>query len=256
MDENSKMGRLVNKIERRLGTRPLNLPDNLKKDKWASEVICTDTLDTFSRYFPHMIRVKIKTNSPRKDGYFLIDQDLPDHIKILGVRDIAWDEFSQDTIRNQQTMGMGIYDYLANGYGMDDIALLQMRADHTSLFNNGIYIDYRAPNMIKLLTVTGAEYYRGISQFPLDIFVQHPDNLSTIAETKMETFENLAISDVASFLFNELKYYEGLSTVFADIDIKLADLEQKAAKREDVVQYLSDNFVTASNKNMPFILTI
>ena len=38
----NKMSDLLDKIERRLGTRPLNLPDHLKKDKWADEVIIKD----------------------------------------------------------------------------------------------------------------------------------------------------------------------------------------------------------------------
>ena len=43
----NKMNLLLNKIERRLGTKMLNLPDNLSKDVWAEEVISNETLDTF-----------------------------------------------------------------------------------------------------------------------------------------------------------------------------------------------------------------
>ena len=51
----NRMTDVVNKVERRLGTKPLGLPDDLKKDKWPDEVIIPDTLETFSRYFPHMV---------------------------------------------------------------------------------------------------------------------------------------------------------------------------------------------------------
>ena len=49
----NRMTKLLNKIERRIGTRWLNLPDDMGKDVWAREVIAVDTIDTFSRFFPH-----------------------------------------------------------------------------------------------------------------------------------------------------------------------------------------------------------
>ena len=58
----NKMNILLNKIERRLGTKPLMLPDDISKDKWVEETIIPDTLLTFSRYFPHMVRISIDTN--------------------------------------------------------------------------------------------------------------------------------------------------------------------------------------------------
>ena len=35
----NKMNILLNKIERRLGTKPLMLPDDISKDKWVEETI-------------------------------------------------------------------------------------------------------------------------------------------------------------------------------------------------------------------------
>ena len=48
----NRMNKLLDKLERRLGTRQLNLPDYLQKNKWAEDVIQNETLDTFSRFFP------------------------------------------------------------------------------------------------------------------------------------------------------------------------------------------------------------
>lgn len=252
----NKMTNLLDKIERRLGTKVLNLPDDLKKDKWASEVINNETLDTFSRYFPNKLRIEIQTSSPRNNGYYLIDDTICDTVEILGVRDIGWDEFAQDSLRIQQSQGYGIYDFLSNNYGMDDVGMLQMRADHMSLFNNGIYIDFKPPNMIKLVSVTGADVSRGMTKFPIDLIIKHADNLMTISPTSMETFEALAQSDVATFLYNGLKYFEGLETVYANIDLKLSDLEQQSNRREDVVQSLKDGYVSAANTNMPLMFTV
>jgi hypothetical protein len=78
----------------------------------------------------------------------------------------------------------------------------------------------------------------------------------TIEPTKMETFEDLAVADVASFLYEELKYYDGVETVFAGTDVKIGDLQNKADKRADVIQYLKDTYVSPANKNQPIMYCI
>ena len=250
------MNNLLNKIERRLGTRQLNLPDYLQKDNWAKDVIANDTLDTFSRFFPNSMHITLDLSQRMKDGYYIIDKYIPENIEILGVRDIDWALFSRDSLRLQEAQGYGTYDFMTNNYGLDDIALLQMRADHMSMFNNQIFIDFKPPNMIKVSTVTGADITRGMKSYPIEILIKHAPNLMTIPATMMEIFEELAEADVARFLYEELKYFDGLETVFANIDMKISDLESKASRREDIVQRLDEAHVSAANKNQPLMFTI
>ena len=65
----NKMNKLLDKIERRLGTSQLKLPDYLSKDKWASVVISNETLDTFSRYFPNTLKINLDLSTRRVDGW-------------------------------------------------------------------------------------------------------------------------------------------------------------------------------------------
>ena len=174
----------------------------------------------------------------------------------MGIRDIDWSLFSKDSLRQQEAAGYGIYNYLTNNYGLDDIMLLQVRADMMSLFNNQIFVDFKPPNMVKISSVTGADMTKGMSTIPMDILIKHADNLMTIPPTMMETFEDLAQADVARFLFQALKYYDGLETVYANIDLKLGDLENEAGKRDDIIQKLDEAHVSASNKNQPLMYTV
>lgn len=253
----NKMNLLLNKIERRLGTKPLMLPKEINKDTWVDEVIIPDTLMTFSRYFPHMVRVNVdtKTNN-KKNGYYIIDNALVGGVDILGVRDIAWDVYGRDSLTQQS--GIGMYDYLSayNNYSMDDVMLLQARANMTSVFNNSIFVDFKEPNMIRLSSVTNGDITGGLAQMPIDVFVNHPANLSTIPPTQMETFEKLAIADVASFLVAYLQHYDGLETVFANVDMKLSSIERFADRREDIVQLLDDAHVNPANKNQPIMYCV
>lgn len=251
----NRMNDLLNKIERRLGTKPLNLPENLCKDKW-SDVIINDSLTTFSRYFPNSMHITIDLAQRKRDGYYVIDEYIPDGVEVIGVRDIDWSLFSRDSLRLQEAQGYGTYDFMTNNYGLDDIALLQMRADHMSLFNNQIFVDYKAPNMIKISCVTGADVTRSMRSFPIEILIKHAPNLMTIPPTMMETFEKLAVADVATFLYEELKYFDGLETVYASMELKLQDLESKASTRDEIVQYLDENHVSAANAKQPLMFTI
>lgn len=248
------MGDLVDTLERRLGTRPLNLPKNLQKDKWPT-VIDKDTLVTFSRYFPYSITVNIDTTKS-KNGYYFIDSNVSEKYKIIGVKDIDWKFFAQDSIRLQQFCGYGMYDFLANDYGLEDVMMLQMRADAMSIFNNGIYVVFKEPNMVRLESVNGADFTRGMVGFPLVIFVEHLPDLSTIAPTKMEVFTELAMADVATFLYNELKYYDNLETIFTNVNIRLDDLRDKASKRDEIVENLKNSYVSAANTSHYALVTV
>lgn len=253
----NKVDKLVNKIERRLGTRPLLLPEHLTKDKWLEATIIPDTIETFSRYFPHMVRIQIKcTPDNMKDGYYLIDTDLLGGVELIGVKDIAWEVYGNSALAQQS--GIGMYDYLSaySNYSMDDGMALQARADLTSFFNNSIYVDFKEPNKIRLTTVTGQWISGGLDYIPLDCYVYHPSNLSTIPQTQMETFEKLAICDVANFLCAELEHFDGLETVFANVDYKLNRLQSFGDRREEIVQYLDENHVNPANKNQPIMYCV
>lgn len=252
----NKMTALLDKIERRLGTKPLNLPDYLQKDKWAEQVIANETLDTFSRYFPNAVNIRLDKSMRTKDGYYLIDEPFGDNVEILGIRDINWQQFSQTTTRRHDAYGYGYYDFLANNYGMDDIALLQARADQMSLFNNNIFVDFEAPNRVRFVTVTGSDITMTMDNVPVTVLVKHALNLKTIPPTMMETFEKLAEADVARFLYENLKYYDGLETVHATIDLKMSDLENKASTRDDIVEKLDEAHVSAANKYQPLIFAV
>ena len=252
----NKMSALLDKIERRLGTKPLNLPEYLTKDHWANDVINNETLDTFSRYFPNKIRVILDKSMRIGDGWYVVDSQLDDSVEILGLKDIDWPSLSQDALAQHEAQGYGIYSVLPTDYSYDDIAAIQMRADITSIFLNQIFIDYQPPNKIRLTSVYDTDVSKGLKSYPIDLFVKHSPNLMTIPPTMMETFEQLAQADVAKFLYENLKYFDGLETIYASMDIKLGDLENEAGKRDDIVEKLDEAHVTAANKNQPFILCV
>lgn len=254
----NNMTKLLNKIENRLGVKMLNLPDKLSKDKWAEEVIIADTLSTFSRYFPNQIEYQVTKNHPKKDGWYYIDEDFIEGAEILGVKDLSWSDLGRDSLYAQQEMGYGTLDVmsLSAGFSPEDIGMVQMRADYNSLFNNKIYVDFVPPNKFSVKGRLNIDFGKGFSTFKVLLLIKHADSLTTITPTKMEIFEKLAISDTAAFLYNNLKYYDGLQTVYASIELKLEDLKSKADDRDSIIQELKDSYVSSSNDFAPMIMTV
>ena len=249
----NQMALLLNKIERRLGLSVLPLPDAIAKNTWHT-VIEEDTIPTFSRYFPYKITVIID-NSCEKDGFYFIDKDIPEGCKIIGVKDVDWQSYRCDPRYDQYGIGFTRYDFMGYDYAPDSVGLAQVSADFTSLFNLGIYPEFLYPNKIKLVSVRGTPVSR-YRPFPLQVFIEHPANLMTISPTMMETFEKLAQADIATMLYQQLKYYDNTETVFANLDLKLDDIRSWSEKREDIVRELDEAHVSTANEFGSLIMTV
>lgn len=246
----NNMTRLLNKLENRLGTDMLNLPDNLKKEMWPEKVIIPDTLRTWSRYFPREIRYKITINTPKKDGWYLLDPEVFGDCNILGVKNIDWGSWNNDIFGGPY----GMYDFMSAGYDIGDMFSCVNQANINSLFNNGIYPQFEPPNKFRLETTYGAEV--AMNQFDVFVLVEHSPNLTTISPTQMDTFESLAQADVAGFLYNKLKMFQDLQTVFATVNIHLDDIQAEYQKRDEIMNYIKESYVSAANKNQPLMFCI
>ena len=135
------------------------------------------------------------------------------------------------------------------------MAFSQVAADYLSLFNLGIYIEFEYPNKIKLVSVNGSPVSR-YRPFPLQVFIEHPANLMTISPTMMETFEKLAQADIATMIYQQLKYYDNIETVYTNLDLKLDDLRSWSEKREDIVRELDEAHVSTANEFGSLIMTV
>ena len=253
----NNISKLIDKIEWRLGLIPLtkHLPDEFGKDAWAT-VIKEDSLLTYSRYVPRKFSFKITPQTaPKKGGWYYIDEDYVGSQSILGVGDIDWTKFGNRSIGLAQTFGYGTIDAgLAANFTLDDIMGMKNRADYASMFSNQIIPEFEAPNKVRL--VAAGNYDVDIGEFNIILYLKHLDSLTSIPPTAMEKFEQLAQADVAGFLVNNLKYWDGFETVFSTIDLKMSNLENEYGKRDSIIDYLESNYVSANNKAIPLIMTV
>lgn len=256
------MTRLLNKIENRLGLKPLvpHLPEEVKKDKWA-DVITDDTIVTFSRYYPHKFPMIVNDETCDKlteNGvvYYYIKDEILLGSKLLGIMDIDWTDHTMNNASVGATsLGGGYYypSFACPSATFESLIGLQMMADISSLYNRGIAIDFQYPNRFCLKGLGNTNY--DLDSFTVILLVQH-NNLSTISPTKMEIFESLAQADIAKFLYMNLRYYDGLETAYVNIDLKLSELQDEANRRENIIEEIQNSYVSTSNDNIPYIWTV
>lgn len=249
--------RLINKIERELGLIMItpHLPPEFSKNKWA-DIIKEGALVSFSRYYKFKVPMVFTESSPRdENGFYLLDEDEVGG-EILGVADLDWENFTRSNISlaiNQSIAG-GIPVVDALNCGFEDVIGLQMNADENSAFHNGIYLDFIYPNKLRLRSI-GNVSLESIKVFTCNVLIQHP-NLQTIPPTQMDTFERLAKAYVAEYLYENLKYVEGVEAIFAQADMKLSDLQTQAQKKDEIMDEIRQNYVSAGNEAVPIMITI
>ena len=271
------MSLLLDKIARRLGLIPLlpHLPHSkdfdLSKDAWA-DIIKTDTLVTFSRFFPYEYKMVVNDDTcykqygdkhshahPKDQNtvWYIIKDEVLEGTKLLGIRDIDWQDVGLANASLSASLGGGLYTPLigmACPYAtFESVAGLQMAADMASLYNSQIYIDFQYPNRFAIKGLGNTNY--DLTSFVIILLLQHRD-LSTISPTKMTFLEDLAQSDIANFLWKNLRYYDGLDTIYVNIDLKLSELQEEAQKRDQLMETLRESYVSSANDAASLIWSI
>lgn len=249
---------LLNYIEKILGLIPLRdiLPEPYNKDSWMDEVILPISLVTFSTYYPLEVPYQVDPSTEKKNDWYFVDESKIANAKILGVKDIDWSTVGRDSLFYQSTYGFGVYDPYVGQYGVDDIMMGQMRADIASLYNIGIYPKFEEPNKFKIEGVFNSDITKTIGTFKIKVLVQHPDSLLTIPATKMESFKALCVADTASYLVANLKHFENVESLYAQIQLRLDDLRDWASKSETIREEYKANFVSAENPSVPLIMSV
>jgi len=250
----NNMTRLLNKAERRLGTKMLNLPESMGKDVWGNEVIFEDTLDTFSRFFPHKIPYVLGPEN-KKGEYYLIDENICEGYEIMDGGDIDWKAWSAH-YPGLLYGGVNSYDMMTSGIDFETLADVQMMADHVSAFTNGIYLEYHSPNLLKLNIVISSSFLTNFQRIPINLYVKHAPNLMTIDSGKMEDFELLAFSDIATFLLEQLKMYDDTEIANMNINLRLDTIRRYSDMRPELIDKFKAGHVSAANFGQPIFYTI
>lgn len=238
-----------------------HLPEKFNRDSCAKK-IRSKTMETFSRYLPNQLKIQINDDTcyKKRDGsnvmwYYIKDEVIDPRLHLMGITDLDWMDTSARNSGLSTGIGNGYYAYdvpCITGT-LESIVGLQLNADFASLYNRQIWVDFEYPTRFALKGLGNISY--DLNSFILKLLVNHID-LSTISPTKMEIFTELAICDIAQYLYMNLRYIDGLETAYVNLDLKLGELQERASQRPQVIEELKNANTSAANDNCPIIWSI
>lgn len=225
------MSELLTNIKMSLGIYVLKLPfDNA--DEMLVNVIKQKTLRSFSNLYPTRRRVPIDADDLEliyeniHESKYKLPSDYFGKMKISNIYSVTpINSFYADNFRSSSLL-------MDQGYDLfQDVMLAQVGFDLASTIAPPFTFKFEYPNMLTLYNMTTC-----YNKLLIEIGFQHPDNLSTIKPTMEDSFIQLATLDVKSFLYNNLKYYDGLETAYARLNLLIdnwSNAEQEAQEFRD-----------------------
>lgn len=254
MKYTNNISNLIDKVSNRLGVDMMmnKLPSSISKYKWV-ELIQSDILDLYSRYYPHCIRYMC---IPKRDyneitGLYMIDENFikSSNVKILGVKGISTNEKRKTIMPNGYVYTNSTFLNYSEPL-MPTLDIMQALTSQ-SYFPDQLFVEFYPPNGFKITNIDYVDLITNRSEIEIDIFVNHPKSLITISQTSMNLFEDLCTCKIAELLYGTLKYFDGIETGYQAIDLKLDTIQEWANKTDDIINIINDSYVSLSNKNQP-----
>lgn len=189
------------------------------------KLLLTYTLPIFSQYFPCYRRYSFLPSAHKTDVEYEYYLNLPEIVEnklnIISVANVVPKSGLEAPtfMDSYRPFGMTIEDVISNSLSTN----IASRASYS--YKNYKFI---APNRIKL---------RGFGNYELYIMlkINYP-SFSSIPDSVIEQFLDLAEADIKIYIYNKLKHYDQLNVPTANIDLKLDLFASGVQDREAIIQ--------------------
>lgn len=227
------MSQLVSDLKMDTGLAFISLPFDDFENR-IIDLIQTRTIPTFSIYQPFRTEVFIDLKELQciKDEYTMSTYILP---KVNG-KDILYVE---DVTLDKRIIGGSYYDPVGDlclhSYG--ELMLAQAHANLISISAPTLHFQFEEPNKLHLYNISSMG-----DKLKLRVCLEHSDNLSSITKTSWNSFYKLALLDFQCFLYNSLKYFDGIESAHGTINLRTSEWESAFDKREDLLARWDDTY--------------
>lgn len=229
---------VIRYIERRLGYKLMDLeisPDEI------IDVIQTETLPEFSKYFPYVQQVLIN-DADKVEGY---DNRwrlrTPGDEEILNINRVI----GLDRINNIATGG-GDGIVTGNprmGATMGNPLDNQVMADIYSLQRNPTLFHFYPPNILEI-----TPSYTSASAFQAVVNTVHRKNFSTIPVNLRKQFLQLALIDAADTILPLRTRFQTIQTTFGSVELMIDQLQEISQSREEVTEKFRQSVTRMANR--------
>ena len=222
---------IVNHIKARLGAhiRKLELSDEA-----LIRCLQTETLMTLSIYNSFYCEYVLDTQAdivPNTSNTFYIPEEI-EGFRILGVEKV-YPSF-QNFMHNGMlfaVLGQDITNVMSN------FVNIKLSANVASAFLPPETFQFIPPNHLRLYNQYGNR------NMVLTLKTTHKKDFTTFHYGLRETIMKLALADVSIDLLGIRRYFQNLSTTFAEINLDLDILQQYADKRDDIIESMRKNIL-------------
>lgn len=251
------INRLIKKVRYKCGLN--GILKGVVSDDELFDIIDLFTRETFSRYFKHifvienMIFNENNRSKHNKNEYILPDKLInmlnQGDIEISGIRDIEKVKEGEGILVGDNLAmlpaGHSGPGYLGNRF--IGAAYHKIKQD---IYRSPLEAEFKSPYSIQIKK----EYYEiSNNVYKVELYSSHPKNLSTIKDSYAETFEELAVLDVQSNLWNNVvEYVNQLDIGFSQIDLKKEDWDQADDKRQQMIDEFEESFIA----DFPTVLVV
>lgn len=222
------MSELLTRAKISLGLYGLALPFE-NPDQMMTEIVQNVTLPTFSTYCPFITEMRFDvTNFERieKNGNYesYLLPDIFNERKLMQVLEVRYDE---SDISGIGYWGGGVPIF--HGNMINQALLSNAGLNLTQKVIPRLTFKFEHPRKITL--------YNNLSSAKMvfKFALEHDKNLVSISPTMEESFRELALLDIKDALYQVMKHYSNINTVYGNIDMKLDEWQQASADRKQLL---------------------
>lgn len=187
--------------------------------------LLTYTLPIFSQYFPCYRRYAFTPKDhpvPNTDNQFYleIDEITENDLKIISIA---------KAIPTSSVESNAAYDgYNTTSFRIEDLILNMASTNVASQMRFSFRkCHFIAPNMILLKGY-------GVQILTLELKIAFP-SFTSIPDSVIEQFLDLATADISIYIYNKLKHYDNIPLPVGNIELKLDQLSNGVSMREEII---------------------
>lgn len=230
------LSQLMTRIKMDLGIYVVPLPFE-NPEKALNDVIILKTLPVFSQFVPRRWEETVSIHDLRciDENVDVATYELPAHLFYMPIVSIMECEPVNSMFNGAYYSGTPILSGTTDLF--EDMMLGGATYDLMSALAPAFSYDFIRPNKLRIYNMTCY-----LDKIRMVIGYQHAENLSTIPVDAEQSFYDLALLDVKSFLYNNLKFYDEINTAYGSVRLRIDEWQQAESQRDDLIRQWSETY--------------
>lgn len=217
-----------------IGVYKIALPFEEPTEKVLSDVIQTKTLPIFSLYHPYYATIEFDTNKLKKigRGSNWDEYELPDVFHERQILFVRYVQYKDNTVT-----GVSFYGGLPlSGNMVQETMIANATANLASKLIPKITFEWKPPRVLRIYNMINT------AVIEVNFAFNNDKSLASIPDTCYDSFLRLATLDCKMFLYNTLKHYAELNSMYGNIALKIDDWQNAESDRNALIEQWDNTY--------------